>query len=379
MAYFNGFVRSKVKVADGEQLTVGAKAVLTAGVDLEGNATAIIRGTVLSNYWENNSVTMQRGNAWDIAIESTAVVTGAVRALNIEGNGGTLTNAGRLFANGSGVVIQGENNDFRNSGAVEGETGVSFWSTGLLVNEAAGTITGDQTGIASNGSITNFGSITGGVAISLHGRGAELVNKGEIFGNIQVQGDETVLDMRGGRLSGVIRHEGGSAVVFTDSSDLRFVSNGWNTTVNSSVDYTLGNGVQKLVLTGTADLGGKGNGSDNQLVGNDGKNILQGMQGMDVLKGGAGDDTLTGGGARDVFVFATGDGHDIITDFRASDARDKGDIIDLRDFLSWQDRDTFLADHVRNDQGNVILEFENQSITLLGIRKAELNLEDFQF
>jgi Ca2+-binding RTX toxin-like protein len=72
-------------------------------------------------------------------------------------------------------------------------------------------------------------------------------------------------------------------------------------TVQSSLDYLLGNNVENLILTGTA-ITGTGNELNNYLVGNSGNNNLTGNAGLDTLDGGAGNDTMIGGTGNDVYV-----------------------------------------------------------------------------
>ncbi len=112
------------------------------------------------------------------------------------------------------------------------------------------------------------------------------------------------------------------------------------------LDWTLGREVERLTLSGTADLNGTGNGLANRLHGNAGANNLDGGEGEDALFGGAGKDTLDGGAGADLlkggegvdtleggfggdrFHFrsaAEADG-DVITDFNVG----QGDMIDLR-------------------------------------------------
>ena len=62
--------------------------------------------------------------------------------------------------------------------------------------------------------------------------------------------------------------------------------------------------------------GGAGNDS---IQGAAGADKLFGDAGNDTLSGGKGNDTLTGGAGVDVFVYATGDGNDVITDYTAQD------------------------------------------------------------
>ncbi len=70
-----------------------------------------------------------------------------------------------------------------------------------------------------------------------------------------------------------------------------------NDTVRASISFDLGNGkrvkgkVEKLTLTGSADIDGTGNKLDNVIKGNSGDNRLSGGKGKDKLDGGAGIDT----------------------------------------------------------------------------------------
>jgi Ca2+-binding RTX toxin-like protein len=95
--------------------------------------------------------------------------------------------------------------------------------------------------------------------------------------------------------------------------------------VAAPISWTLGAEIERLGLTGTADLNGTGNALANRLDGNAGANLLDGgagndslygRDGNDTLVGGAGADALSGGAGADSFRFAgPGDAGDRIIGF----------------------------------------------------------------
>ena len=80
-------------------------------------------------------------------------------------------------------------------------------------------------------------------------------------------------------------------------------------TVNTWMSYTLGDGIENLVVTG-----------DNRYAfGNGLNNIITGGTGSQTIDGYGGNDILIGGGGADTFVFSMGNGSDRITDFSSDD------------------------------------------------------------
>lgn len=88
--------------------------------------------------------------------------------------------------------------------------------------------------------------------------------------------------------------------------------------VNSEIDYSLPDYIEKLTLVGTNPLNGRGNTLANILTGNDAANVLDGGLGADTLIGGGGADTYTVDNSDDV-VTEAGTDNAIDTVFSAVD------------------------------------------------------------
>ena len=95
--------------------------------------------------------------------------------------------------------------------------------------------------------------------------------------------------------------DGADTLIGGIGDDIYYVDNAGDTvteaagqgtdTVESAINYTLGDNVEKLTLTGTANINATGNSLANAITGNAGNNVLDGGAGADTLKGGAGNDT----------------------------------------------------------------------------------------
>jgi Ca2+-binding RTX toxin-like protein len=102
--------------------------------------------------------------------------------------------------------------------------------------------------------------------------------------------------------------------------------------INSSVSYSLSANVERLFLTGTANLSGTGNELHNTIYGNSGDNVLNGGSGNDTLNGqagndsldgGLGNDNLKGGLGNDSYLFGLNAGQDTIDNADAGNGNDR--------------------------------------------------------
>jgi Ca2+-binding RTX toxin-like protein len=127
----------------------------------------------------------------------------------------------------------------------------------------------------------------------------------------------------------------------TDNIDASAVKNGVNLLANSSNNYILG-GIKNDTIDGGA--------GDDEIYGGKGNDKLYGNAGDDTLVGGAGNDSLWGGDGADTFIYAKGDGKDVIVGFSSED------------FLTFDDIE-FTSATVNNKGTEVTLKLGSGSVT----------------
>jgi Ca2+-binding RTX toxin-like protein len=135
---------------------------------------------------------------------------------------------------------------------------------------------------------------------------------------------------------------------------------------NDGNDYIFGRDGNDLLI------GGAGN---DRLLGGDGDDVLLGGAGRDILVGGKGNDILVGGLDSDTFVFRSGFGHDVISDFNANGEHD---VISLAksDFADFAALSGSLVETVL---GVTLTLHDGSTLTISHVTKASLTSNDFHF
>jgi len=260
----------------------------------------------LSDFVENLTLTGITGN-------ENLVGTGNNRRNTIIGNNGDNQ---LLGLGGNDVLVGSGGNDLLDGGTgddvMEGGAGNDTYivtSTGDILIEQLGE--GTDLVIASESYILGANlenlTLTGATGNEdLNGTGNELNNI--IIGN----NGNNRLD---GGLGGVDRLRGGlgdDTYVVTGEEDIieELASAGFDT-VETSGTYVLSANLENLILTGTANINGFGNGDGNEIEGNSGNNILDGKGGADTMIGGDGNDTYYVDNIGD-FVLENGTGIDTV-------------------------------------------------------------------
>ncbi|MDK3016464.1 calcium-binding protein [Pseudodonghicola flavimaris] len=157
------------------------------------------------------------------------------------------------------------------------------------------------------------------------------------------------------------------------------VGAGIDTVWTALSSYSLGTVANVENLTGIS-AGGQvlaGNTLNNTVTGNAGNDALYGGLGDDTLRGNSGNDTMNGGGGSDTFIFAASFGHDTINGFHAGTTGD-ADVISIASGLIADFAD--LLSHTADVGANTVITVDaSNTITLLGVHKADLDVSDFSF
>jgi trimeric autotransporter adhesin len=267
--------------------------------------------------------------------------------------GGTGNDMYNMLSDGSDVVIENANEGFDRVNASFSVTLAA--NVEALVMFGTDAINGTGNGL-SNLMIGNAG------ANSISGLGGV----DEIFGD---DGNDT---LDGG--SGADSMSGGSGndtFFIDDAGDLVFEDAGAGTDrVDASVSYTLGAAqeIEVLQLTGTGNINATGNDFAQTIAGNSGSNTIA---------SGAANDEMFGQGGNDTFVYALGDGDDLVGDFTGAGVA-LGDVVVLQG-TGINDLNGLLAATVDVVGGCEVTFAAGQQLSFRDVSKAQLDAGDFVF
>jgi Ca2+-binding RTX toxin-like protein len=286
-------------------------------------------------------------------------------ALAINGTGNGLANI--LTGNSGNNTLSGlDGNDILNGGM-----GNDTMTGGLGDDTYYVDATGDTVSENADAGIDSvFSSVTYSLAVNvenltltgvttINGTGNGLANT--LFGNSAANmlaglaGNDT-LDGKAGKdtmLGGL----GNDTYVVDNTGDVVTESSTVATeidTVESSVSYTLGSNVENLLLTGSSNINGTGNTSNNTVTGNDGNNILDGKTGLDTMLGGSGNDIylLDQEGELTYITEIEGGGIDLLKIGYANSSTTTAKSISLAGKLAYVEQVTLLGTGLFNITGN---------------------------
>lgn len=263
-----------------------------------------------------NGITSQQGDRIAVYVGEKGSIAAGAWAVALSGIGAEVENHGRLEGVLGGVGL-GPDGAFTNYGVVHGtQYGYGDILGDLrvqhVVNAKGGVVEGDHYGVELGYStviLKNAGLIKGmDGSLQLSTGDDTVTNTGILKGAVELGGGDDTFANKGGTVRGAISGGEGNDTYTVDSSALKLkeLSDEGSDTVRSSIDWTLGDNFEKLILTGKKTLDGIGNALANTITGNAQANVITGL---------GGNDMLTGGGGADSFVFAPGSGQDTIKDF----------------------------------------------------------------
>ena len=247
-------------------------------------------------------------NVENLTLTGAPDITGTGNAGNniIIGNDGSNALYGM---NGNDTLNGGAGNDLLDGGAGNDAMDGGAGNDTYVVDSLSDTVTelaGQGTDTVSTGLTYTLGdnvenlTLTGTEDINGTGNALNNVITGNSGNNVLMglEGNDT---LNGGEGPDTMTGGTGDDIYVVDNTGDIITENAdeGTDTVQSAIDYTLGDNLENLTLTGTASINGTGNELNNVITGNSGANILDGGVGADTINAGAGNDILMGGDGND--------------------------------------------------------------------------------
>lgn len=252
---------------------------------------------------------------------------------------------------GNDTIDGGASND-RMYGGAGNDTYVLSGTGDTVIELAPDGVDTIQIGVTYSLADTDGAGVNGGNVENLVLTGTKAADGTGNALNNSITGNDAINFLSGGDGDDVLNgglgidtYDGGSGndtFIVDNSAELitELATGGKKDAVQSAVSFILGDNIENLVLTGTANTDG---------TGNTGKNAIAGNKGDNHLTGGRGADTLTGGGGKDVFVYSAANEslvaakHDRIKDFAVGVDKIDLSAIDADAITKGNNAFTFLA------------------------------------
>ncbi len=179
----------------------------------------------------------------------------------------------------------------------------------------------------------------------------------------------------------------GNDVIFSQSGSDIVDAGGGNDTVMATTGNATVNGGDgnDSIIGGSGNTVLNGDNGNDTITGGSGSEVMNGGAGNDtlisnggndILAGGQGNDLLIGGTGSDTFVFKPGDGQDTVANFKA--AGTAHDMIEV-DTHAFADFDALMAAVHDTATGAQLQYTDGSTLTLSGVTKAHLTVDDFKF
>ncbi|MFA7281105.1 MAG: calcium-binding protein [Sterolibacterium sp.] len=289
-------------------------------LDGGGGADTLTGGTGNDLYWVNDAGD-QVVEAANEGIDGVMTTTSHQLADNVE----KLTLSGTMAINGTGNVLNnllignaagnrlngglgkdtlkgGGGTDTLAGGAGDDVYVVSDAEARLIENSGEGLDTVQSTVDYALGANLERLSLLGTAALNATGNELDNQLTGNPADNQLIGGGGNDILNGGAGADTLVGGAGNDVYIIDNSGDvvLEYPDEGIDT-VQSTRNYTLGDNLENLGLTGSAS-NAVGNALDNRITGNSGNNLLTGLHGNDTLNGGPGADTLSGGAGDDSYM-----------------------------------------------------------------------------
>ena len=288
-----------------------------AGID------SLIGGTGNDTYIVDNAgdvITELVGEGTDTAQASASYTLGATNIENL-----TLTGTGNINGTGNALdnVITGNSGNNQLNGGAGNDTLIGGLGLDTMIGGAGndtfivdnvGDVVTEAAGAGTDTAQASVSYVIGANVENLVLTGVAAINGTGNATNNTITGNSgnNILDGAAGADT-LIGGLGDDTYIVDNAGDVITEAAGEGAdTVQTSSSYTLGANIENLVLTGTANINGTGNGLNNTIAGNSGNNILDGAAGIDTLIGGAGNDTYIVVDTDDVIIEGLGGGIDTV-------------------------------------------------------------------